>query len=365
MTNAMRSSSGFILPLTLWIVAIMGLVVATMNMWVQTAVANARSLREKTDSQLAMSDIRNELIYALAARPKSSRGLEVGTGLPVLNNSDFMAALSTTIVSSRSIALDHRPYVTQSHPDYVIQIQDGRGLFQMNFNNQVSLRRFLSAMKFPEAERNRLTDTLLDYTDEDNYTRLAGAEAIDYQRLGLPPPANESLLTPYEAKRVMAWSEEKLLWEADMRSPLLTTCEIAGFNPNTAPVPVLMAQMPRLSADAIARLIEARRTKTFANQAQLTQAAGELVYDEAFFYSFVPSECLIVDLLNTKSGEHNRFSLTLRPLGKGQPWRYDYELRIPAQYALRADQIDGTAFFPAPESLHTGADEQPLLNAGR
>ena len=365
MTNAMRSSSGFILPLTLWIVAIMGLVVATMNMWVQTAVANARSLREKTDAQLATADIRNELLYALAIRPKSARGLEVGTGLPVIDRTDFMAALSTNIVSSRAIAFDHQPYVVESNRDYVIAIQDGRGLFQMNFNNQVSLRRFLGAMNLPEAERNRLTDTLLDYTDEDSYTRLAGAEALDYQRAGLPAPPNEPLLTPYEAKRILGWTEGKILWEADMQSPLLTTCEIAGFNPNTAPVPVLMAQMPRLSADAIARLIEARKTKTFANQAQLTQAAGELVYDEAFFYSFVPSECIIVDVLNTKSGEHSRFSLTLRPLGKGQPWRYDYELRIPAQYALRADQIDGTAFFPAPESLHPDSGGLPQLNAGR
>jgi hypothetical protein len=247
----------------------------------------------------------------------------------------------------------------------VIEIQDGRGLFQMNFTNQVALRRFLSAMNIAEAERNRLTDTLLDYTDEDSYTRLAGAEAPDYERLGLPPPPNEPLQTPYEAKRVLSWSDEKVIWEADMQSPLLTTCEIAGFNPNTAPAQVLMAQMPRLSADAISRLIEARKTKTFANQAQLTQAAGELVYDEAFFYSFIPSECTIVDVLNVKSGEHNRFSLTLRPLGKGQPWRYDYELRIPAQYALRADQVDRTALFPAPESLLPDTGGLSQRNAGR
>jgi hypothetical protein len=355
MTMNTRPCSGFILPLTLWIVAIMGLIVASVNTWVQTAVANAHSLRDKTDDQLATADIRNELLYALATRPKSARGLEVGVGLPVVKNQDFMEALSTSYTSSRAIAFDNRAYTVEDHPDYVIKIQDGRGLFQLNYATPAPLRRFLGVMNIPDTERNRLADTLTDYVDEDDYTRMAGAEAPEYARLGLPPPANEPLLTPYEAKLALGWSDAKDLWEADMRAPLLTTCQVAGFNPNTAPIPVLTTQLPHLSPDAIQRLSETRTVKAIANQTELSQAAGELIYDEAFFFSFMPGQCSIIEVFKKASQEHVRFSLTLRPTNRAQPWRYDYELRIPAQYIDQTDQVAGTALFPTPESLSADA----------
>src|SRR4051812_18012750 len=70
------ANGGFILPLTLWMIAIMGLVAASLSVWVANSVANSQALAQDTDLALAQSDIRNELVYLLGARPTSFRGLE-------------------------------------------------------------------------------------------------------------------------------------------------------------------------------------------------------------------------------------------------------------------------------------------------
>jgi general secretion pathway protein K len=348
-----RADKGFVLALTLWIVAILGMVIAAMSTWVQTAVANAQVLRDRTDAQLAFADIRNELVYAIATRPRSPRGLEVGGHMTKPDPTDMFAIMSANIQSDAAVAFDWRPYVVESHPDYVIQIQDGRGLMPINRPDPTSTRRFLTALKIPESMRNRLADTLLDYIDEDTLTRAAGAEAPDYERLGLPPPPNRPLLTPYEAKHVLGWAGVKEIWETDMRKPLLTTCQEAGFNPNTASDIMLETYLPELSPEARQRIIARRAEKPFVSQTDLSEAAGELLFNQAFFFTLAPGRCSVVDITSRTTGEHIRLSLTVDPSPKSQPWRYDYEIRVPAEFNLPADSVDAKAVFPAAETLHS------------
>jgi hypothetical protein len=346
-----RRESGFILPLTLWMIAIMGLVAAVVNVWVARTVADSQALARRTELELAQSNIRNELVYMLGTRPVSYRGLEVGPAVTFANNFDFGAIMAGVSDSGRTLKFDGRPYIIENNPNIVVQIHDGTGLFNLNVATSTNLRRFLTSFSIGEAEINALIDSLMDYIDDDDLTRLAGAEKSQYERLSMPAPANGFLMTPFEIQRVMGWGALGGLLEADTESPLFTTCQTAGFNPNTAPAPVLVANIRGMTLEKAELAIAARTERPFRNVREFGAAADVLLVDEPFFYSFLPGSCVIVDVLEKTTGQHTRFSLTLESNSMTRPWRVDYAVRIPPQYRSALDRLDPEAIFPSPESI--------------
>ncbi len=353
-----RRAAGFILPLTLWMIAIIGLLAASLNIWVANTVANSQALAQSTALELAQSNVRNELVYLMGTRPTSYRGLEVGVNMKFANVNDFNSVLAGPADSGRYLKLDARPYISESAPNIVVSVQDGSGLLNLNAVTPPNMRRALSNFDVPEADATRLIDSLMDYVDDDDFTRLAGAERTQYTRIGLLPPANGIMVSPMQAQRALGWDKMNSFWEADLKAPFLTTCQTGGFNPNNAPVPVLMANIRELTPAKADRVIAYRSEKPFRNIREFAAAADLLVNDEPFFYSFVPGPCMVVDLIDKVSGQHSRFSLTLEPTSDKRPWRVDYAVRIPSEYNSALDRLDPEAIFPAPESvdLPPGAD---------
>ena len=350
-TARRNCDNGFVLPLVLWIVAALGLVIAAVDTWVNLAVSNAVALRDKTDSHLAMSDVRNELVYLIASRPMSNRGLEIGTDLTLPDPTDVDVIMAGTYSSNRAIAFDGRPFRSETHPSITFRLYDGRGLLNLNDLNPGRIDAMLRFFGYGEAARSRLIDTLRDYIDEDDLTRLSGAEARAYITVNRAPPPNEMLMTPYHALDIIGWREATKLWETDWTSPLLTTCQSTGFNPNTAPEIVLVAALPRVTLDGAREIVARRRTVSLRNQRETSAAAGVTLFEEPFFYSFTPGLCTVIEMTDEKTSDRIRLSLTMLPFSKTQPWRHDYELRLPV--------LDRTAdvgtlepdTFPAPESV--------------
>lgn len=348
-------AKGFILALTLWVIALFGLGVAAINSWVTMATDNARTLRMRVDDELALSNAKNEIIYAMATRPMSHRGLEVGSDLkrPAAND-PFMAM--GAVETSSFVAFDRRPYVLESNPDYAIQIQDGRGLVNLNRVSPPLLRRLLALYDAPETLRNQLPDTLQDWVDEDDFTRVAGAELPDYERLRRLPPGNSRLITPMEAQNILGWDEVPQMWVDDLKAPIFSTCISAGFNPNTAPEASLLAHIPGLTEDGAKFVVSQRQVTSFRHARDFMDAANVMVPNEAFFFGTTPGLCMVVDFVNRSSGERTRVSLTLVPRSLNQPWQVDYAFRIPSQYSGALDGLDPQLTFPAPETLYSGVD---------
>lgn len=347
---------GFILPLTLWIIALMGLGVAAVNVWVTAAADNARALQSKVNEEITMANLKNELVFEMGTRATGFRGLEVGENLvddesdkPDL--ADFMAAPKET---AKYIAFDGRPYVLESSPDYVVQLYDARGLLNLNIVSVPILQRFLNFFDVPETARNQLPDTLADWIDTDDLTRLAGAEKTDYQRMGKHPPTNASLMTPLEVQSVMGWDQYPALWEADMNIPLFTTCPSSGFNPNTAPEMTLLAYIAGMTKENTAQVLTERAKAPFRSARDFMAAADVILPNEAFFLTLIPGGCLIVDLTNRETNERIRFSLTLLRIPNGQPWQVDYAFHIPTQYRRKIDGVDPQVVFPTPETISAG-----------
>jgi len=350
--GAPKRARGFVLALTLWIIALFGLGVAAINTWVTLAVENARTLKLRVEDEVALSDAKNEIIYALATHPMTYRGLEVGSDVARPTIDDDMFSMSANSESSRFIAFDRRPYILESNDNYVVQIQDGRGLINLNRITPPLLRRFLSLYDAPETLRNQLPDTLQDWIDEDEFTRIAGAEKPDYERRRRLPPSNARLITPMEAQNVLGWDEVPEMWEDDLKEPLFSTCQTAGFNPNTAPAYSLLTHMPSLTEDAAKYIVSQRRERAFRHARDFMEAANINVPNEAFFFGVSPGSCMVIDLVNRSSNERTRISLTLVPRSENQPWQVDYAIRIPSQYRGTLGELDPQLTFPAAETLY-------------
>lgn len=344
-------SQGFILPVTLWLIAAVGLVAALLAEWVSEGVTNAIALQNKMEADIAFANIRNELLFAIGRRPYTFRGLqvgvfdtpEIGTSLNDYMNADFS--------SDHMIFMDGRPYIVDSDDRYIVQIYDGRGLVNLNTANRTHLQSLFETIGIDATLGETLADTLLDYRDEDDLERLAGAEKRDYERLGRYRPADAKLITPWEAQRIIGWDRIPQLWINQYREPILSTCKTTGFNPNTAPPLALRTYLDDMSPDNVQALLEYRETLAFRSIRNVGDAAGLIIVEQPFFFSFKPSTCLIVDLIDQQSDEHLRFSLSLVPFSKSQPWQIDYVLRIPETYKRPLDRVDQSLRFPNPEEI--------------
>lgn len=349
--EASATSKGFALPLVLWIVAILGVVVAGIATWVQQATSNAIVLSQRSEAQLAIADIRNELVFLIASRPFSVSGLEIGDNLEMPDPSEIDAIMANQYSSNRTIAFDARAYRSETHPNILVRIQDGRGLFNLNDLSPGRIDTLLRLFDVEESTRNRLIDTLRDYIDEDDLSRISGAEARDYTRAGRMPPPNQAMVSPYQAKNIFGWADISQLWLADLASPILGTCQSTGFNPNTAPDLALRANLSRLTADNVRDLIAKRRLRALRNQREMSAAAGITLFEEPFFYSFIPGPCSVIEFEDTISGDRFRYSITFNQSSQTQPWRHDYELRIPRRQSQPPDATIEAEIFPSPESV--------------
>lgn len=361
-----RLQGGFVLPLTLVVVASMGLVLAAVNEWVLQSVRDAQVIKDQADADLALTEIREELIYYMLTRPVSIRGLELGKSTVKIDRNDAMALMAADLQTDRSLQLDGSPYQVESHPDFILSVYDGRGLVNLNGFSQPQVRRLLTLFQLSDQQRNSLVDALEDYIDRDDLTRISGAEAQDYKRFNRPPPANALLVTPQEAQSVLGWDQLKDLWQRDQNAPLLTTCSGQGFNPNTATRETLLANISGLLEEDVEKINERRVLKAFRNVRELGTISGVPLRDEPFLYVFSPGNCVIAELVHKPSGLRRRMSLTITNFnGKLNPWQVDYVLSLPPRNQESSGPVDSTlgaldpqagtvageSIFPAPDAL--------------
>ena len=351
-----RLTCGFILPLTLWVIALAGLAIAAIHSWVSTAAENAYALQRKVHSQLTMANVENELVYALGARPLGYRGIEMGNNIKETDTSDILSFMSAPTESTYHVKLDGQPYTLESDPDYVVQIYDSRGLLNLNTASTPILQRFLSFFHAPDTLKNQLPDTLEDWVDEDDLSRIAGAEKTDYERLRRRPPSNARLMSPYEAQSILGWDKIIEAWKQDIERPLFTSCPVMGFNPNTASEVTLFSYIPGMTLETADYVLQLRKETPFRTTRDFTSASGTIAPGEIFYMSMVPATCIIVDLTDRTTNERTRFSLSLSRTIVGRPWQVNYAFKIPSRLQREPDEHYPSDTFPAPETIFAGIE---------
>jgi len=305
----MRRQRGFVLPLTLWILAAVAVAAGALAERMMAALELARLSQQRVDKLIDMGGTRAEILFRLAVTPLSPFGLGTAPG--------------------QAVALDDRPY--RGEGGDVLRLQDNRGLLNLNFAGEESLHRLLGALNVPYEQRSRLVDTLNDYVDEDDLKRLNGAEAREYAAAGLPRPRNEKLVTPYEARNILGWSELPQLWQSGGLPEFVATSRTAGLNPNTASWQVLMT-LPGMTEESAKAMIALRAQAPIQTLEQAALLMGRPVSSLLTDLFTFPSNSVRVTQGAPGQAWALRYNVSLTPSGERSPWRIDYVYKIESPY---------------------------------
>lgn len=315
---AAKGQRGFILVATLWILAVITIAASYFAEKVSRSIELARQKQITTQQLIEFANTRADILYRFGTTYFSFYGLGERGG----------------------IALDDSPYVGSGRD--IVRLQDNRGLLNVNFVEINMLPRLLGQLGVPIEKRSVMMDTLFDYIDTDDLRRLSGAEVAEYKALGLSPPSNHWLTSPYQLRNIIGWRDQAELFGNQRLLQFVTTSRISGLNPNTAP-PEVLASLPGSSPEVAAAIIRKRKEQPLHT---LGQAEGlDLSGIDREFFIYFPAESIRITHQSSVLPWIVQYSLNLTPLSETAPWRIDYHVKSAVTYPLQ--DVDKIQKLPA------------------
>ena len=339
-----RRASGFVLAVTLWLLAGIAVVVGLITLWSLDEVRDAAKDRERVEAQLAILGTRDTLLYLASTRDITLAGLPV----EALRQEDLASRrLEEFGAFDRSprggeLRVDGQPYLGVDGSEFVMQ--DESGLFSLVWPRDTDLDRFLATRGVDGGKIPGLRDPLLDYIDQDDLTHLHGAEARDYEREDLPPPANRRLLLPQEVGRVMGWRDLPRE-QRDQIVQLSTTYYAGAVNLNTMPAEMLPGWLPGCPKTCDSFRAQ-RELRPFRTSLEVETLLGiRLPGDSAVEYRYAPSDVLRLTLW-ARTGAAMRIHVQLTPLADQRgPWSILAAYPVPRPALNAPSKPTGSAFF--------------------
>ncbi len=227
---------------------------------------------------------------------------------------------ATIVSNTGTLLVDGR--MTQVSEHEWVQLQDTRGLLNLNRPDAGRLPKLLQYCGASESQVGALADALADYIDDDDLKRINGAESFDYRAAGMPEPRNSPLLSREELWRVFGFAAIRDRWRAAGCDALVTVHGDVAINRNTSPKELLIFDgMSEVAANAA---IDARE-HGLPNTAIVTQGP-----DPSNPYSFV-STGFVGKTMRIRHQMDSiqwqaEYELELTPRREGGPWRI-HELR--------------------------------------
>ncbi len=295
-----HGARGFVLAAVLWLLAGLTVAAALASQYALDVSSNAQLLRMKAQAESDFLSSRARVLYTLAATAVHVNG-RVGAQTP--------------------LAVDDRLYAAQG--ESLVQIQDARGLLNLNRLQPDVAQRFLAHCGVPTKAVTALLDKLLDYTDADDLSRLQGGEAAAYRDAGRIGPSNAALTDVQELWQVLDWDNIRPAWQAKGCDRAVTVLSDGSLNLHTAPLPVLMAHGV---TEAFAQALVNQRTRV-AGADSLAQSYSDFNESADFFARttlLVPGQIYRVTHHGALDGQWGRYSLeywvVLRTRSPTEPW---------------------------------------------
>jgi hypothetical protein len=324
MTIRTSGEGGFVLALTIVVLAAVAIAATFIAERVRVALDAARADRDATEFLVAVQSQRAEVLFRSATEPRMRN------------------MLGAALIDGRPYRLADRMWIS---------LMDARGLLNPNGVDALTVQRFAAGFGLAPQQASMLADVALDFRDDDDLRRLSGAEADDYARLGLAPPRNGPFQSPTELRYLPAWRDAVSLWD-DGAEDAIGLHGIALVNPETAPAAVLRA-LPGVDTSIATELVRQRDAglRIAPTVAQLTAAAGATgLYSPV---TTAPSDTLVVTQWAERPGWALRYAVTHTPNSEYGPWRIEYVYRIRSPSA-RSD-------IPLPAIVTGAARASPAL----
>ncbi|MGV8923867.1 MAG: hypothetical protein ACOH1L_11065 [Thermomonas sp.] len=310
---------GFVLAVTLWLLAGIAVVVGLVTVWSLDEVRDAARDRASVDDLLAIQGTRDALIYLGLTRPMTRAGLPTRELDKAERASRLLQEFGGMDFNPRGseLRLDGTQY--NGLPDTRFAVQDEAGLYPLTLPAPYSLDRFLAEQGIKREGIANLRDSLLDYIDADDLRLLQGAETREYHEADLPPPPNRRLRLPDELHRVLGWNRLPEALRQHL-AEVATVYYVGGLNLNTAPAALLPAFLS--GCPQTCEAFQARRAqKPFQSSREVETLLGvRLPGDSMTEYRFAPSQNLRITLWG-RTGAAIRIHVELAPLtDQHAPW---------------------------------------------
>lgn len=237
----LRRRAGFALIAVLWVLVVIGVVVAEFH-------------RASSAGRLAAINARDATRARWTARAGLARTLETVDRLLASDTAVFaLARAGDTVLPP--LEFDNDGVRAR------VVVLDERARLHLNLATDAQLRRFFLVLGFPDAKADSLADAILDWRDADDLHRTRGAEAPLYLEAEDRPasrPANSSFDAVDELRSV--WGMTPAIYARI--APHLTVGGDGLVNVNSASAPVLQT-LPAIGPEAVEAILRRRRTAPF------------------------------------------------------------------------------------------------------
>ena len=341
---------GFVLAVTLWILAAIVVVAAMVSLWALQGVDESRGLQDEVQDAIDIHDTAQTLLYIGATRDFTYAGLPTAP----IDRAEYakrtlqeFGALNHDPVGGE-MGLDDHPYRGLGESGF--SIQDEAGLLGVSWADPRSATRLLKIAPAVAGQAPALRDAMLDYIDEDDTPLPSGGEHAAYVALGRDGPANHRMMSPLELHWVLGWDrlppdQYRLLQE------YFTPYYAGAVNLNTAPSAVLATWLPGCP-ETCDQLLQARARAPIMNMDDFQRMLGKggdlLEYGD---YRTMPADVLRFTLWG-RNGRGVRMHVRLTPgADKGAPWSIlsSYPIVSPL---VHATQRTGSPLLAAPAPGH-------------
>lgn len=317
------AQQGFILAATLWILAIMFIVVGIFHAYVQQKLQVGTQAKAGLQQRLDRYSTVQTLLYFIG----SSRMTRAGMTFAQQRDEEFLTEDGLLISDAVGDELAFDGTVYRGIGASRFAVQDLTGLIAINVPNPLDLATIIDKYDGNPTLRTQLISRLQDYMDANQYINLAGAERDDYVRNNLLPPTNDYLRSEVELLQVMGWRD----WltnhpEVDWQN-WFSVRKDSVMNLNTMPKTLLINYLG-LSKDLAEQLVLERKANPFRSVTDFalrTELPLDLNEDK---YRFFPSNELRISLWNNGGGQAEVISLQLTPNGLYGPWLVNYEYSV-------------------------------------
>lgn len=317
------SERGFALAAVLWLLAGLTILAAMISQSSQTSAERQMRLRQRVDAEQEFLSSRSESLYWLASSVATQDGFGWGNQL---------------------LRVDARSYAaSDAKQKGLMQIQDVRGLLDLNQPNRARLTRLLLHCGAQEGQTDALLDALEDYIDKDNLKRLNGAEAMEYSAAGLAPPRNGPLLAEQEIWKVFGWARLQSVWEDKHCFEDVTIRGDSRLNMGTATAAVLESE--GLSAE------------------QVAQVLGQRSLGDNTLIDLIQARIVVGGFISLPEGRWPARSFRVTHLQPGLPWMLRYELKLTTNLAGTPWEISAPRRLPQVAAIaSTGGAKWPELD---
>jgi hypothetical protein len=340
-------AAGFVLAVTLWLLAGIAIVVGLITLWSLEEVRDAARDRERVEAQLELLGTRDTLLYLASTRDITTAGLPVEALSEDERATRVLEEFGAFDRSPRGgeLQLDGVPYLGLGGSSFLMQ--DESGLYSLVWPGDAGLDRFLGTRGIDSKKIPGLRDPLLDYIDLDDLTHLHGAEKREYEREDLPPPPNRRLLLPQEVGRVMGWRDLPRS-QRDQIVELTTTYYAGAINLNTMPAELLPGWLQGCPETCDTFLAQ-RALRPFRSSIEVETLMGiRLPGDGAVDYRYAPSDVLRLTLWG-RTGAALRIHVQLTPLAdQTGPWSILAAYPVPRPALNATPKPTSSAFFADP-----------------